>query len=48
MFERNYGGHVAIVGFNLSGSKEAVELTAGYGSVSYHDVLNKKKLRTRE
>ena len=48
VFERAYGGHVAIVGFNLSGEREVVEVAAGEENGSYRDVLNKKELHARE
>ncbi len=48
VFERNYGKHTAIVGFNLSGEKQSVDIISGKEVRSYKDVLSSKSVSAKK
>ncbi len=45
VFERRYGNHTAIVGFNLSNDTQEVKISVRGGGGIYRDILNKENFR---
>ncbi len=45
VFERKYGAHTAVVGFNLSDKTQKMEVAAEGGTSSFRDVLNGRNVR---